>query len=378
MRILLIGEYSRLHNSLKEGLLGLGHQVTIVGSGDGFKNYPVDITLKLGFQKGLKKKLRLAILKLTTIDIAAVDLRGKFQKHKSKLSGYDVVQLINESSFQTTPELELETAKFLKEHNKKLFLLSCGTDHISVTHAFSNELLYTIATPYKEGKIEENSFYPTLKYLKPEYKKLSEELYELIDGVISTDMDYHLPLVNHPKYLGLIPNPINVDILPYKSLNITGEIRIFHGINRTNYFKKGNDLFEAALDIIQKKYPNKVSVITVESLPYTEYIKTYNDSHILLDQIYSHDQGYNALEAMAKGKVVFTGAGKHFLKYHNLDHTVAIDATPSVEDLVKSLETLIEHPEKLDNISKNARAFIEEQHNYITIAQQYLDVWNNN
>ena len=45
MKILLIGEYSRLHNSLKEGLEKNGHNVTLVGSGDGFKNYPVDIKL---------------------------------------------------------------------------------------------------------------------------------------------------------------------------------------------------------------------------------------------------------------------------------------------------------------------------------------------
>ena len=45
MKILLIGEYSRLHNSLKEGLESLNHEVTIVGTGDKFKNFPVDISI---------------------------------------------------------------------------------------------------------------------------------------------------------------------------------------------------------------------------------------------------------------------------------------------------------------------------------------------
>ena len=31
MKVLLVGEYSRLHNSLKEGLQKLGHEVFIVG-----------------------------------------------------------------------------------------------------------------------------------------------------------------------------------------------------------------------------------------------------------------------------------------------------------------------------------------------------------
>ena len=47
MKILLIGEYSRLHNSLKEGLEKLGHTVTIIGFNDYFKDYPVDIKLHL-------------------------------------------------------------------------------------------------------------------------------------------------------------------------------------------------------------------------------------------------------------------------------------------------------------------------------------------
>ncbi len=46
MKILLVGEYSRLHNSLKEGLTHLGHSVTLIGDGDLFKNYPVDISIK--------------------------------------------------------------------------------------------------------------------------------------------------------------------------------------------------------------------------------------------------------------------------------------------------------------------------------------------
>ena len=38
MRILLVGEYSRFHNSLKKGLLQLGHDVILIGDND-FKNY---------------------------------------------------------------------------------------------------------------------------------------------------------------------------------------------------------------------------------------------------------------------------------------------------------------------------------------------------
>ena len=43
MRILLLGEYSNVHNTLAKGLRQLGHTVTVVSNGDFWKNYPRDI-----------------------------------------------------------------------------------------------------------------------------------------------------------------------------------------------------------------------------------------------------------------------------------------------------------------------------------------------
>ena len=376
MRILLIGEYSRLHNSLKEGLQALGHEVTLVGSGDGFKHFPVDITLERGYETGWRKRLKLTLLKITGLDISEVALRQKFNKLKEQLTGYDVVQLINEASFQTTPRLELEIATFLKKHNKKLFLLSCGTDYPSVTHAFTDELPYTIATPYQDGKLDNNTFAAALKYLKPAYKKLHHHLYQLVDGVIATDLDYHIPLKGFTNYLGLIPNPINTDTIKFEPIIATSPITIFHGINRNNYYKKGNDLFEKALGVLKEEYGNRIEVITTENLPYTEYIKKYNTAHIILDQVYSHDQGYNALESMAKGKVVFTGAGRHFKEYYDLTKQVAIDALPDLDKLVSELKCLIEEPRKIKEIGSNARTFIEEFHNYQNVSKSYIEAWS--
>jgi len=49
MKILLLGEYNSSHYTLKEGLQELGHQVTVVGNGDGFKARKVDIKLNLRY-----------------------------------------------------------------------------------------------------------------------------------------------------------------------------------------------------------------------------------------------------------------------------------------------------------------------------------------
>lgn len=376
MKILLVGEYSRLHNSLKEGLQALGHEVTLVSTGDHFKKFPSDILLTRKFDKGFSKKIKVAIYMLFGLDITSIQLKNDFLSYKKQLQGFNVVQLINESSFAIEPKYEKKIVSFLKKNNKKLFLLSCGTDHSSVKYAFEKKLRYSIFNPLFEGKVPEKDFAHALKYLKPNYENLHRFLIENVDGIIASDMDYDIPLNGKRKYLGLIPNPVNTEKLAFEKIYSEGKTIIFHGINRANYFKKGNDYFEKALEKIKKKYPTKIEIVTVESLPYSEYIASYNRAHILLDQVYSYDQGYNALEAMAKGKVVFTGAETEFQKRYNLsEDEVCINAIPDVEYLFQKLEELILDQKKLNAISTNARKFIEREHNYICVAEKYLETW---
>lgn len=376
MRILLVGEYSRLHNSLKEGLSALGHKVTLVSTGDEFKNFPSDILLKRKYDSGISKKVKVGLFKLFGLDISSLSLKKQFFQQQEKFKGFDVVQLINESPLGILPKHEKEIISFLKKNNQKLFLLSCGTDYTSVKYAFEKKFRYSIFNPLFNGKISEKAFFPALKYLKPQYKDLHDFVFKNADGVIASDLDYDIPLQGTEKYLGLIPNPVNTEKLKFQSINPEEKIIVFHGINRANYFKKGNDYFEAALEKIQQKYPEKVEVICVENIPYSEYIEKYNSAHILLDQVFAYDQGYNALEAMAKGKVVFTGAETEFLDRYNLkEDEVCINALPDVAYLFNKLEDLILNPEKLTSISVNARKFIERDHDYVYIAKKYLETW---
>jgi glycosyltransferase involved in cell wall biosynthesis len=187
-----------------------------------------------------------------------------------------------------------------------------------------------------------------------------------------------MPLLGNKKFLGLVPNPINHNKIEFSSLDVTQKIVLFLGVNTWNHHQKGITFFKQALELISEKYSDKTEIIIAENLPYSDYIECYDKAHILLDQCYAYDQGYNALEAMAKGKVVFTGAEKEFLDHYNLqEDEVAINAKPDVDYLVEKLSMLIENPEKVTLISKNARAFIEKEHDYIKIAAKYLDVWNN-
>lgn len=377
MKILLVGEYSRLHNSLKEGLEKLGHKVTIMACGDGFKEFPVDIKIANEYDSGLKSIVKKAIFRLFKFDISQNHIKNQIFNKSDELKGFDIVQLINESPFLTTPETEIKIFDFLKAANDKVFLLSCGLDYTSVKYASDENLKYSILTPYFKKKIKKEDFYSALKYLEPSFLKLHQHVFNNIEGVIASDIDYHLPLKNHAKYLGLIPNPINTDTIEYIEPKIDNKIIIFHGINTTSYYRKGSDIFEKALAIIQNKYADKVEVINTKNVPYKTYVNLYNKAHIVLDQIYAYDQGYNALEAMAKGKVVLTGAEQEWLDYYNLkDDTIAINALPDEQLIVEKLEWLIKNPEHISTIAKSARNFIEKEHNYLNSAEKYLEIWN--
>ena len=173
-----------------------------------------------------------------------------------------------------------------------------------------------------------------------------------------------------------IPNPINTEKIHSQSFENTSKIVIFLGINRLSYIKKGILYFEKALKIIREKYADKVEIIVTENIPYSEYINMYDKAHILLDQVFAYDQGYNALEAMAKGKAVFTGAETEFLNQYQLqEDEVCINALPDENEIAAKLSYLIEHPEKMIEISKKARNFIEKEHNHTIIAAKYLTCW---
>ncbi len=379
MKILLVGEYSRLHNSLKEGLTALQHHVKIIGTGDDFKQFPVDfsITPKFILSSTLLRFINKVFFRLFKTDLRLLEKGIRFYLLLPKLKNYDLVQLINSDAIETYPFVSRYLFKKLFNQNQKSCLLICGEDTPVIDYLLKKELTYSILSPlFADHKLEKNYNY-TLKYIQPNYRKTFDFIIEKTSLLITSDLDYKIPIEKMGYDAQFIPNPINTDKIIFKPLEINDKIIIFLGINEISSVKKGSDFFEKALKIIRQKYPNQVETIVTKSIPYKQYIEAYNKAHILLDQTYGLDQGYNALEAMAKGKVVFTGAEKEFEAYYNLKQIIAINALPDVDYLVSELSFLIENPKEIIKIGNNARRFIEAEHHYIKIAEKYLEAWEN-
>jgi len=377
MRILLLGEYSNFHNTLKAGLEKNGHEVLLAGRKDGFKGYPVDIDFDpVLFSKTLFRKVKNFIFLILKIDISTLEIVYTFYRNRKQLKGFDIVQIINEFPIRSTPFIEKKLLNFIFKHNKKVILSACGEDTTYIKYLLKSDLSHHILSPFLRNPKLKPHFEPSLKYLKPSFKKLSEFVIKNVNYIIPGDFDYEMAYRNKTKVKPLIPFPVNTEKNTVLALNIEGKIKIFHGISRSNYYKKGNDIFVQVLEEIQEKYNNKIEIIQVESIPYKDYIELYNESHILLDQTYVYDHGYNALEAMAQGKVVFSGFSDEFKSHYNITKKIGIHTTPNVEEIVKNLSWLIENPKEILEIGKNARAYIEDQHDYIKVAKTYVDTWN--
>ena len=379
MKILLLGEYSNLHNSLKQALINMGHEVLLVGNADGFKKYETDILIKSHLEDYLLFKLIARLfVRIFKINIFEIEIYLRAKKIVNKLQGFDVVQLINENSFKTSPLLEIKLLKQIFKNNNKVFLLSCGVDSVSVKHAMSKKLKYSILTPLFENVSLKKKYKPILKYERENYLALGKFVQEHVNGIISSDLDYHIPYFNKKKYLGMIPNPINIQKIKYYGINKSKKISILHAINSRNKIKKGNKFFEEALGIIDKKFKSKINIITTYDLTYKEHLENLKKCDILLDMVYAYDQGYNALEAMAMGKIVFTGAEEEWLKLYNIkEDTAVINAVPNTIRIIEKLVWLIENPKMLKSISANARKFIEKNHDFEKIAIKYIKTWEN-
>ena len=112
MKILLIGEYSNVHNTLKAGLERLGHKVVVASNGDYWKAYPRDIDLA-------RPSGRLAGLRLTLHLFANLH----------KLRGYDIVQIINPVFIDLKAKRIQYIYNYLRRHNKKIVMGAFGMDY---------------------------------------------------------------------------------------------------------------------------------------------------------------------------------------------------------------------------------------------------------
>ena len=355
MKILLIGEYSNVHWTLAEGLRALGHQVTVLSNGDFWKNYPRDLNLVRDYK--LFGGLRYALHLMTFLP---------------SLRKYDVVQLINPMFLELKAEHILPIYKYLRKHNKKIFLGAFGMDYYWVhENIYRKPLRYSDFNIGNKLRTNDDALKERKDWIDTPKEKLNKYIANDCDGIIAGLYEYwacYQPLF--PGKTAFIPYPIKNG--KKLSLSNNDKLRIFIGINKERSEYKGTDIMLKAAQEIVAKYPANAELKIAESLPFAKYQKMMSDSDVILDQLYSYTPAMNALEAMNQGIIVIGGGEPENYKIlHEKELKPIINVEPNYDSVYHKLEELILHKENINTLKEQSIAYIQKHHDYIKVAKQY-------
>lgn len=359
MRILLLGDYSNVHATLAAGLRELGHDVTVASDGDGWKNYPRDIDLR---RPSLSRW-------------SSLRYYFKLQWKCRKFRGYDVVQLINPVFLPLKGERILPFYQDLRRYNKKVFMGAFGMDHYYVrtcldctTFRYSD---FNFGNQLRHNSDNEAWIRDWLYGTKG---LLNRQIAADCDGIIAGLYEYYASYLSEfPEKLRFIPFPIRVDESP---LSVHQPLRFFIGIQKVRSAYKGTDIMLRALERVAQRYPDDMEIVRAESVPFEEYVRLFNNSDILLDQLYSYTPAMNALEAMSHGMIVVGGAEpENYAILGDTDLKPIVNVQPNEDDVYDQLCLLMDRRDELLQLKADSREYIRRYHDHLKVARQYLDFW---
>lgn len=362
MRILLLGEYSNVHWTLGEGLRALGHEVTVASDGDYWKDYRRDIDLKrksLGKFDTLRYLLRLA---------------RTFPTFK----GYDVVQIINPVFLDLSAEKMYPFYRYLRRHNKKVFMGAFGMDYYWVKAGLDCKTFrYSDFNMGKELRHNADNDIYIADWYEGEKGRLTQYVANDCDGIISGLYEYdasYRPYFAHK--LTFIPFPINMGQVTPIEHDGHQKVRFFIGVQKTRSEYKGTDIMLRALERLVARYPDRCEMVKAESVPFQQYQQMMNTSDVMLDQLYSYTPAMNALLAMAKGLVVVGGGEpENYEILHEEELRPIINVQPNEEDVYHQLQELVLHPERIPELSRQSVEYIRRHHDHVKVAREYIDFW---
>jgi len=353
MKILLLGEYSALHKNLKEGLVELGHEAVVAGDGDGYKTIPSDISLNSNIP-----------WKFGSI---ANRLKRLFLLNKFKY--YDVIQLMNPFIIHFKYFPKYYFIEKIIQNNAKFFLLAAGDDAYFWRYG-RNKLKYGPFDDFLKYDLKSDRYFmesvAALKY--------NDWILEKCNGIIPIMYEYEKSYEGHPKRLNTIPIPINTNKIVYHENKVENKLVIFHGLNRYGF--KGTRHVEEAFEYLRSKYPNDLELVIDGKMPLNDYLKLMQRTNVVIDQMYSHSLGINGVYALAMGKIVMGGAEPESLISLGVESSPVINLEPNAKSIIKQVERLLECKNKISEMGYESRKFAENVHNYIKVAQKYIDTWN--
>lgn len=394
MKILLIGEASFLHNTLKKGLVERGHRVLTMSDGNGWHDASRDIDLRRDGRWGKLGGLRVV---------------WQLLRHLPQLCGNDVVQIHNYQFVPLMYRWNTLLLRFLKLTNRRVVKGCFGDDPQIFRRQAQGVPAYS--DTYWSGQLQnadqhrdriaeviehgaEASWRKTthmadalvaclyeywLDYNEPPYAaKLHyiplpiecEEMVRWCDGEMVKCLGNDTPSPSHPNDSQL--STLNSQFAPSHPLTI------LIGLQPKRDFMKGAMKIAAFVEEVARRHPGKVQIKYVEGVPYDEYMHLLAEADVLVDQLYSYTPSMNSLAAMARGTVVIGGGEEEYYEFIG-EKTLRpiINVRPDVpdEENITAIERALFTDGMLERMAQESIQFVHKYHDYRLVAKQYEQLY---
>ena len=370
MKILLVGEFSNVHNTLAKGLRELGHQVTVASNGDHWKDYPRDIDLS----RNMESRTGL------------ISFFWRLLKALPKMRGYDVVQIINPVFLDLKAERIMPIYRYLRRHNRKMVMGAFGMDYYwASVNTDIRPLRYSDFNFGDKPRTDIEAQRFRDDWTGTSKETLCKQIAMDCDGIPAGLYEYwatynevHTICPDGREIrdkMRFIPFPI---VMPdiYHTSFYGGPLKLFVGISPGRSAYKGTDVMLHAAQRLKEKYPDKLDLRIAQGIPFDEYQRLMNGSDAILDQLYSYTPSMNSLLAMSKGIIVIGGGEpENYDILGEKELRPIINVQPDEQSVYDELEQLILHTDRIPELKRESVEYIRRHHDYVKVAEQYISFY---
>ena len=403
MKILLIGEASFLHNTLKKGLVERGHRVTTMSDGNGWHDAPRDIDLRRDGRWGKLGGLRVV---------------WQLLRHLPQLCGNDVVQIHNYQFVPLMYRWNTLLLRFLKLTNRRVVKGCFGDDPQIFRRQAQGVPAYS--DTYWSGQLQNADKHRDriAEVVEHGAEASWRKTTRMVDALVACLYEYWLDY-NEPPYvakLHYIPLPMeceemvrwcdgemvkwcngemvrwcngemvrcvgNVTTSPSHPNNSqlapSHPLTILIGLQPKRDFMKGAMKIATFVEEVARRHPSKMQIKYVEGVPYDEYMHLLAEADVLVDQLYSYTPSMNSLAAMARGTVVIGGGEEEYYEFIG-EKTLRpiINVRPDVpdEENIATIERALFTDGMLERMAQESIQFVHKYHDYRLVAKQYEQLY---
>lgn len=362
MKVLLVGEFSNVHNTLQQGLRELGVAVDTLNAGDGYKKFHSDIKPLVIRNDFLRKYYN---------EVLAHYLSRK----------YDVVQFMHECEWGRVPGLNLKTAVSLARNARLSVLLSAGCNWEYFKYGKEKLGIAPCEECLKyDCKGQCYKVHQCHHYHNSVERKVQYAMQKNVHVIVPMDYEYDVCEKSGP-FAGKVAHSIGMPIKTavqgtFAPIDPSKKLVIYHPLNRKGF--KGTVMIEKAFEILRERFGETVEFVIEGGIPYEQYTQLIRRVDIIVDQKNCVTFGMASLQAMAEGKILITGNYRSKIsdpEYAYLKQAPAFELGTTVEEIVNNVTDVITKQCEFNTLRAKGAAYVKAHHDYIKIARQFLGLY---